>query len=79
VRFDLLAVALIAGSDALEDVLASVTTLRLLSAEDGPAWAGDRIVATLGVDNIHAVSAVPVPGALWLLMGALAGLGFRRR
>lgn len=79
VRFDLLAVAVIAGSDTLEDVLASVTTLRILSAEDGPGWAGDRIVATLGVDNIQAVAAVPAPAALWLLIGALAGLGFRRR
>ncbi len=44
----------ISGSGPLSDVLSGVTTLRILSAANGPTWNGDRIVATLGVDDILA-------------------------
>ena len=47
------------GSDTVAQVLANVTELRILSASGGAAWAGDAIIATLGVDNITA-STVPV-------------------
>jgi hypothetical protein len=36
----------------LSDVLSGVTTLRILSASSGPAWEGDIVIATLGVDDI---------------------------
>ncbi len=44
----------ISGSDPLSDVLSGVTTLRILAASNGPAWEGDRLIATLGVDDILA-------------------------
>ena len=44
----------ISGSGPLSDVLSGVTTLRILAASNGPAWNGDRVVATLGVDDILA-------------------------
>ncbi len=44
----------ISGSGPLSDVLSGVTTLRILAASDGPAWRGDFVVATLGVDDILA-------------------------
>jgi hypothetical protein len=79
-RFDLTAVTLIEGEDSLDVVLANLTTLRILSSEAGPAWKGDRIAATLGVDNITAVAAVPLPAAAWMLLAALgATAGLRRR
>jgi hypothetical protein len=80
VSFDLAAVSLITGEDSLEAVLRNVTTLRILSSQAGPAWKGDRIAATLGVDNIAAVVAVPLPAAAWMLLAALgATAGLRRR
>ena len=54
----------VGGLSTLADVLASVSTLRILSASAGPAWQGDAIVASLGVDNIQAAGAggpPPVP------------------
>ncbi len=44
----------ISGSGPLSDVLSGVTTLRILAASNSPAWTGDRVVATLGVDDILA-------------------------
>ncbi len=41
------------GLASLADVLVSVDTLRILSASAGPAWRGDTIAASLGVDNIQ--------------------------
>ncbi len=52
------------GLASLDDVLVSVNTLRILSASAGPAWQGDVIVASLGVDNIQAAGGggpPPVP------------------
>jgi hypothetical protein len=47
--------SLIAGSDPLSDVLANVSQVRILSAELGPQFNGDVIVATIGVDNLRAL------------------------
>ena len=47
--------SLISGSQPLSIVLTNVDTLRILSSTAGPAWNGDAINATLGVDNIIAV------------------------
>ncbi|MCH7702211.1 MAG: hypothetical protein IID37_11030 [Planctomycetes bacterium] len=57
VTFDLTSadLSLISGLATLNDVLANVGELRILSATAGPTWQGDAIVATLGVDNITAV------------------------
>jgi hypothetical protein len=56
VDFDLTTSALtnIGGADTLDQVLSSVTEVRLLSAIGGPSFMGDPIEATLGVDNIIA-------------------------
>ena len=52
----------LAGADTLADVLGSVAELRILSAQAGPAASGDPIVATLGMDNLRAVSVTaPTP------------------
>jgi hypothetical protein len=54
----------VGGLSSLADVLVSVNTLRILSASAGPAWLGDVILASLGVDNIQAAGAggpPPVP------------------
>jgi hypothetical protein len=78
-RFDLAALTLITGEDSLEEVLSNVTTLRILSSEAGPGWMGDRIAATLGVDNITAVAPVPLPAAAWMFLAALGALARMRR
>jgi hypothetical protein len=44
------------GLDPLADVLASVTEVRILSSGAGGAWQGDSIAATLGVDNLRAMT-----------------------
>jgi hypothetical protein len=46
---------LVGGSDSLSDVLANVTQVRILSAESGPAFNGDVLVGTIGVDNLRAL------------------------
>ena len=43
---------LISGPASLDTVLSNVSTLRILAAAAGPAWQGDAIVSTLGVDNV---------------------------
>lgn len=47
--------SLVAGTDSLADVLGSVTTLRILSAQAAPSFMGDPIVATVNVDNLRAL------------------------
>ena len=49
----------IAGAATLEQVLSSVSRIRLLAAADGPSWRGDIIRAHLGLDNIIAVGPTP--------------------
>jgi hypothetical protein len=45
-------------------VLANVGTVRILAAGGGPSWTGDSIAASIGVDDIEAVSvSVPVESA----------------
>lgn len=72
------------GLDDLTAVLSNVVELRILSAESDPAWRGDAIDATLGVDNISAEGgesftlAAPVPGVAgvlntWTATGATPG------
>ena len=47
----------IRGSVALNDVLAAVTRIRIVPPRDGPPdWNGLRVAATLGLDNVTAVS-----------------------
>ena len=38
------------------EVLASVGTIRILAASGGPAWKGDSIAASIGIDDIEAIS-----------------------
>jgi hypothetical protein len=56
VAFDLTpsALTIISGPDALSQILDDVAELRIVSAANGPAYEGDIIGATLGVDNIIA-------------------------
>jgi len=44
---------------SLSQVLGNVLELRLIAAAGGPAWQGDAIAATLGVDNVR-LMVVPV-------------------
>jgi hypothetical protein len=67
---------LILGTSTVEDVLSDVIQLRILSAASTPAWVGDVIVSTLGVDNITATTeALPLPAlsvwAQWVLAASL--------
>jgi len=56
-------------------VLKNVGHLRFLSSKDSAsAWQVDKIDALLGIDNITAVTAVPLPGAFWLMLSALSGV-----
>ncbi len=63
VMFDLTpsGLTVIGGADTLAEVLADVTELRILSAEGGPSFQGDPIAATLGMDNLRAVTVTPTP------------------
>ncbi len=67
------------GEKSAVQVLENVGHLRFLSSRNNAAaWQVDKIEATLGVDDITAVSAVPLPGAVWFMLSALFGLmGFR--
>ena len=69
------------GERTAEDVLTDVSHLRILSSKDyAEAWGIDKIIATLGVDDITAVAisspvaTVPVPAAIWFMFSALLGL-----
>ena len=44
----------ISGTATLGQVLGSVNAFRILSAQTGPSWQGDRIAGDLGVDNLRA-------------------------
>jgi hypothetical protein len=46
----------IAGSAPLAEVRASVSSLRFVAAAAGPAWVGDRVVASIGLDDIRATA-----------------------
>jgi len=65
------------GEKEADEVLKNVSQLRFLSSQnDAKAWDVDKIAATLNIDNITAVSvsAVPLPGAVWLMISGLASL-----
>ena len=51
--------SLISGTSTLETALSDVIELRILAAAIGPAWQGDAIASTLGVDNITATAVCP--------------------
>jgi hypothetical protein len=38
------------------EVLANVGTIRILAASAGPAWKGDSVAASIGIDDIEAIS-----------------------
>lgn len=40
----------------VEEVLDDVSTIRILSIENGPEWIGDRVDATLHIDNLDATN-----------------------
>lgn len=56
-----------------------IEELKFVSNEDYPQWSGvDVVRADLGVDNLAVVSNVsnvPLPGAAWLMISGLLGLG----
>jgi hypothetical protein len=54
------------GTGALEEALADVGTVRILSRVADPGWEGDEVAAELGVDDIRAVPAeFPVETESW--------------
>lgn len=67
-------------SGDLATLLADVTALRILHSP-GTSFPGPAIAATLGIDNVTALAAVPVPapGGFALLAFGLASLGLGRR
>jgi hypothetical protein len=50
------------GIDSVADVLTAVTEMRFLAAA-GPAWRGDAVAGTLGIDNVTVV--VPEPACVF--------------
>ena len=50
---------LISGTSTVEAALSNVIQLRVLAAASGPAWQGDSIASTLGIDNIRATAVCP--------------------
>jgi len=65
----------IQGAMSVTDVLSNVSELRFVAAAGAPDFRGDRVVSTLGVDDI---TAVPEPAGLFLLMIGLGAIGARR-
>lgn len=57
VAFELTSAGLsrLVGTQTLESVLGDVNAFRVLSASAGPAFNGDQVAATLGVDDIRAL------------------------
>ncbi len=64
--FDLSNLTAIAGSD-LEEVMSSVTEMRIMSAEQ-PMFTGDRFIARLGIDDLQAVPEPHSCGAMLLAL-----------
>jgi len=68
VEFDLTApsVTAISGPSDLTTVLGSVNTVRIVSAQAGPAWRGDIVDSVVGIDQIRARSSIiPVYENSW--------------
>ncbi len=49
----------VGGKAPFDAVLAGVTELRIVSAEAEPAWSGDGVAGTLGLDNVRVIGASP--------------------
>jgi hypothetical protein len=65
VTFDVHDLVLIEGTSTVDQVLAKVATLRILSAAD-PEFRGDQIAGDMGIDNITALtSGTPVRSGTW--------------
>lgn len=81
VRFDLTDAAMtnLSGNDtAVATALGDVTEFRILHSAT-PAFLGDYVATTIGVDNVTAMGAAPEPGALSIVgVAALATLARRR-
>ena len=69
--FDLTAddVVLLTGSASFAEGFANIVEMRILSSAN-PAFSGDLIAATVGVDNI---TAIPEPSSIFLLLMGTAG------
>jgi len=66
--------SLVSGTSTIQQSLANVTEMRILSAAAKPDYFADTVASTLGIDNI---AAVPEPAALAPLVG-LGALIVRR-
>lgn len=67
------------SDEVFADAIAHVHEWKFVSNEEYPIWGdADLIKAVVGLDNLTAtgapVSAVPVPGAAWLMVSGLLGL-----
>lgn len=66
---------LMEGVGSLADVKSGIKQVRILHSL-AVNFRGDKIAASFAVDN---VSAVPLPGAVWLFTAAIGLLGFKTR
>lgn len=58
-----------------EQLIKDAPHIRFISRkEENLFYGGERIAATLGLDDITAVSAVPLPGAVWMMISGLLSL-----
>lgn len=65
VTFDVHDLVLVEGAQTVDQVLAKVATLRILSAVD-PEFRGDQILGDMGIDNVTALTAgTPVRAGTW--------------
>ena len=65
VDFNLNDMTKLSFNGTIEEALADVNVFRILAAVE-PAWQGDVVVATIGVDNIQALNELsPVEGSTW--------------
>ncbi len=62
---------LVGGAATLEEVLANVNEVRILSAAGGPTWLGDVLFGMLGVDNIFAGPVIPAVSDWGMVVMAL--------
>ena len=61
-------------------LMSDVAFLRIFDAIVGPVpFPGPPVIGSLGIDNIEAIAAVPVPPAIIFLLSGIVGLWTRRR